>query len=74
MSIETTLARGEVRHRQRQLREHRAGCPRCHRRPADPCRSGLAIGAALALAKGNLKREIEADLAPIDGQITLIEM
>ena len=73
VSIQTTQARAEVRHWETQLKQHRAGCPRC--RPArspDPCHSGLAITGQLAVAKGNLKREVEADKAPIPGQMTLL--
>lgn len=67
MSLQTTLARGEVRHWEREWAEHKQGCPKCSRRQ-ERCGHGGSIWGQLAIARGNLKREREADKAPIPGQ------
>ena len=71
MSLQTTLARGGVRHWEGQWKRHKTDCPKCSRRK-DRCHQGGVIWGELAMARGALKREIETDKAPIPGQETLL--
>ena len=78
MSLQTTLARGEVRHWEQEWKRHWPGCPACAKSSGktpstELCRHGQGIASTLAIARGNLKHEREADKAPIPDQLMLDE-
>lgn len=77
MSLQTTMARAEVRARETAWKTHRAGCPACIRAArardwAGLCSDGLIAHDELRAARGELAREREADAQPITGQGVLL--
>lgn len=69
MSLHTTLARGEVRARERIWKEHQGGCVGCAgSKVRQPCADGLVLKAELADARAALRQEQAAGKAPIEGQ------
>jgi hypothetical protein len=76
MSIQTTIARAEVRAQETAWKEHKRGCPACcsaarRRHITEGCAEGQAIHAARAEARKALDREREADRQPIPGEVGL---
>lgn len=75
MSLQTTLARGEVRARERAWKEHQGGCVGCAgSKVRQPCAEGLVLKTELADARAVLRREQVTDKAPIPGQGELFEV
>lgn len=77
MSLETTLTRAEAREMDRRWRAHKLQCPACQRairarRYSELCREGKAARENKRLADAELRRNREADKAPIPGQGTLL--
>lgn len=78
MSIETTLARGAARERERQLREHNRDCAVCgakgnRERRRKLCRVGMALRLAADTARARARAEAEQDTAPAAGQLPLFD-
>ena len=71
MSLQTTLARAEVRHWETRWDTHKRDCPKCSKR-RERCSHGGALWGGLTVARGKLKAEREADKAPIPGQGALL--
>jgi hypothetical protein len=76
VSLETTLARAEVRRQEQQWRLHLHGCSRCcravrGRQWPDLCRFGVPIRDARMTAERELKRNRELDKLPSPDQEAL---
>jgi len=69
--METTLARGAAREAEAAWKIHRRNCVTCSRPRDERCVSGGKLWKVYAEARGELARQRELDLAPIDGQEVL---
>lgn len=78
MSIQTALAEGEARERERQWRAHKTDCAICGRkrtraRDRRACRVGTALNAAAVTARVLARAEAIKDAAPAPGQLSLFD-